>query len=347
MFAPWLDERHPNPAKPGELRWFVTDEDGKDKEVADGSPVPISGRMVSPLSRTYIPSSVDDNPYYARGQYRRQLDNMIEPYRSLLMGGFKTILKDAANQVIPTRWVQMAQERWAPKPPDGVPMCAMGVDASGGGDDPMTIAARYDGWFAPIIEVPGKEIPVDRAGSHCAGIVLSHRSDRATVVVDMGGGYGGPMFEHLSANDVQPKAYKGAEGSTKRTADGKNKFTNKRGAALWTMREALDPDQPGGSPIALPPDPKLVADLTAPTFRVTPNGIEVESKEKVCARLGRSTDRGDAVVMSWFDGARNATHALQWAKDAEHGGSRGRGAAMGQVPIVDSGRKPLTARRMR
>jgi hypothetical protein len=70
------------------------------------------------------------------------------------------------------------------------------------------------------------------------------------------------------------------------------------------FREALDPGQPGGSPIALPPDPKLVADLTAPTFEVTPNGIKAEPKEKVCERLGRSTDRGDAVVMAWFEGPR-------------------------------------------
>jgi hypothetical protein len=27
-WAPWLDPLHPNPAKPGELRWFVADEEG-------------------------------------------------------------------------------------------------------------------------------------------------------------------------------------------------------------------------------------------------------------------------------------------------------------------------------
>src|SRR3546814_1539203 len=76
-------------------------------------------------------------------------------------------------------------------------------------------------------------------------------------------------------------------------------FYNKRSETIWRFREALDPSQPGGSPIALPPDPMLVADLTAPTFTVPPRGIKVESKEDVCKRLGRSTDRGDAVVMAW------------------------------------------------
>src|SRR3981189_2997714 len=35
FFGPWLDENHPNPAKPGELRWFAVI-DGKDTEVASG-----------------------------------------------------------------------------------------------------------------------------------------------------------------------------------------------------------------------------------------------------------------------------------------------------------------------
>ncbi|MCH8156078.1 MAG: terminase, partial [Proteobacteria bacterium] len=33
MFRPWLDMTHHNPAKPGELRHYVTDPDGKDFEV--------------------------------------------------------------------------------------------------------------------------------------------------------------------------------------------------------------------------------------------------------------------------------------------------------------------------
>jgi hypothetical protein len=316
MFAPWLNPQHPNPAKPGELRWVVSDDDGKDRWVVGPGKyeVRVAGqtKMVEAISRTYIPSSVKDNPYYVESGYEKTLDAMPEPYRSLLMGGFKVAFKDQPDQIIPTKWVQLAQERWTPDPPKGVPMCSMGVDASGGGEDPMTIARRHDGWFAPVIEIPGKEIPIDRSGSFAAGIVVSHRTDNALVVIDMGGGFGGPMYEHLVANKVECKIYKGAEASTRRSNDKKLRFTNKRSAALWAFREALDPGQPGGSPIALPPDPGLVADLTAPTFEVTPNGIKAETKESVCDRLGRSTDKGDAVVMAWFEGAREATHALDW-----------------------------------
>jgi hypothetical protein len=65
-----------------------------------------------------------------------------------------------------------------------------------------------------------------------------------------------------------------------------------------------------------------VADLTAPTFKVGPNGIRAESKEKVCERLGRSTDKGDAAVMSWWTGPKMITHFSQWRADQRAGGAR-------------------------
>jgi hypothetical protein len=213
----------------------------------------------------------------------------------------------------------MAQERWVSTPPKGIPMCAIGVDCSGGADDPMVLARRHDGWFAPLIEVPGKSIPAERAGAHCAGIVLSYRRDNAEVIIDMGGGYGGPLYEQLAANKIEAQRYKGAEAATRRTSDGSLGFTNTRSAAIWMLREALDPSQPGGSPIAFPPDQKLMADLTAPTFKVTPRGIQVESKEDVCKRLGRSTDHGDSAAMSWVCGPRALTHTLEWL-DQRHDG---------------------------
>lgn len=330
MFAPWLDPRFPFPAKHGELRWVLSDEDGNDKWVDGPEPVLVGSKMMRPTSRTYIPAKVSDNPYYAASDYERQLDAMPEPYRSLLMGGFKTSFRDAENQCIPTAWVIEAQKRWRPKPPEHVPMCAIGVDASGGGQDPMVLAIRHDGWYAPLVEVQGKDIPMDRAGAYSAGIVISHRRNNALIIVDMGGGYGGPMYEHLKVNQVETVPYRGAEACVRRSREGKMKFVNKRTAAYWLFREALDPGQPGGSPIALPDDSKLVADLTAPTFSITPNGIKLESKEDVCERLGRSTDHGDATVMAWFEGPSYQTDGGVWLSKA---------SKRGQLPKVVMGRQ--------
>lgn len=342
MFAPWLDPKYPYPAKEGELRWVISDEDGNDLWVDGPEDIrEINGKKMRPTSRTYIHSSVKDNPWYAESDYERQLDAMPEPYRSLLMGGFKTSFRDQPNQIIPTAWVIKAQSRWTPKHPNEVPMCSIGVDASGGGNDPMVLARRYDGWYAPLIKIPGKDIPMDRAGSYCAGQVLSYRKDNAVVVIDLGGGYGSSMYEHLKSNDIETKGYKGAESTIKRSAEGKLRFTNKRSAAYWLFREALDPGQSGGSPIMLPDDAELVADLTAPTFEVTPNGIKAEPKDKVCERLGRSTDSGDAVVMAWFEGERHATAALEWMEQGNDPRKR-----MKRMPHAVIGmREPMSAQR--
>ena len=182
---------------------------------------------------------------------------------------------------------------------------------------------------------------MDRAGAWCAGQVVSYRADSAPVTVDLGGGYGASMYEHLKANDVKVFGYKGAEATARRSRDAKYRFTNTRSAALWMFREALDPGQPGGSPIALPLSPRLTSDLTAPTFEVVANGIKAESKEDVCKRLGRSTDYGDAVVMAWFNGAREATDALEWIE--KHGYKNG--GRRGFPKVIGSSRPALSARR--
>lgn len=331
-FAPWLDRRFDNPALPGELRWAVLI-GGSPRWVDSPDEVEIDGETMRPMSFSFIPAALSDNPERNTVDYRSRLQSLPEPLRSqLLYGDFSIGLEDSQNQTIPTAWVTAAMDRWTEKPPPGIPMCAIGVDASGGGKDPMIIAIRHDGWFAPLIEVPGASIPMHNIGPFCSGILVSHRRDRALVVIDMSGGYGGSMFDHLRANEVEVVAYKGAEASARRSREGKLAFVNTRSAAYWWFREALDPSQPGGSPIMLPDDPRLLADLTAPIFEVNARGIALEPKEKIMKRLGRSTDRGDAAVMAWFEGPRHLTHALEWIE--ERGLNK-----RGQQPRVIMGRR--------
>lgn len=332
-WAAWLDPKHPHPAKSGELRWFTT-VGGVDTEVDGPGPHFIDGREVMAKSRTFIRAKLDDNPDLTRtGDYAARLDALPQELRQAYREGkFDAGLKDQPFQAVPTEWIRMAMKRWEQGSPNGVPMCAMGVDASGGGDDPMTIAMRYDGWFAPIVEIPGKDIPPDRPGKYAAGMVLSWRRNHAIVIVDMGGGYGGPTFEQLKENSVEVLGHKGSEASNRRTADGQLKFKNKRSEVIWLFREALDPAQPGGSPIMLPDDPMLLADLATPTFKIERGEIVIESKEDVCKRLGRSTDRGDAVVMAWSAGPTYITDGDAWRVEAQSN------RPMGTSPKVVMGR---------
>ena len=331
-WAAWLDPKHPNPAKDGELRWYTTI-NGTDTEVDGPGPHMVEGRQIMAKSRTFIRSKLSDNPDLTRtDDYQRTLDALPEELRAAYAEGrFDVGLKDQPFQAIPTEWIRAAQDRWTDRAPDGVPQCAIGVDCSGGGNDPMILAIRNDGWFAPMIEIPAKDIPPERMGKHSAGIIVSYRQNNSTVIVDMGGGYGGPTYEQLHENNVEAVPYKGAEKSVRRTKDGLLGFTNKRTEIIWKLRESLDPAQPGGSPIMLPPDPQLLADLAAPTFRTVPAGIQIESKEDVCKRLGRSTDKGDAVCMAWYAGPTYVTDGQAWAE--------GKGSGRRARPQVIMGRR--------
>lgn len=333
-WAAWLDPNHPNPAKDGELRWY-TNIGGRDTEVDGPGPHDDGeGRMVLAKSRTFIRARLDDNPDLTQDDaYAGQLDSLPEELRQAYRDGrFEAGLKDQPLQLIPTEWIRAAQDRWSERAPHGVPMCGIGVDCSGGGTDPMVIACRHDGWYAPFIEIPGKDIPAHMPGAYSAGIVVSHRRDGAVVVVDMGGGYGGPLYERLRDNDIECKGYKGAEAATGRTRDGQLGFTNMRTQAYWRFREALDPSQPGGSPIMLPPSKTLLADLATPTFKTTPRGLQAEPKDDVCERLGRSTNEGDAVVMAWCAGPTYITDGELWRAAAKER------RPWGQRPAVIMGR---------
>ncbi len=306
MFRPWLDPTHHNPAKAGELRWYVSDPDGKDFEV-DGPELyqfPGQDKPVTPHSRTFIPASLGDNPFQRNTGYEATLDALPEPLRSIVRdGNFMAGRVDDAWQLIPTAWIREAQDRWTDKPLAGTPMSCMAVDPAAGGPDKSTIAMRHDAWFDKIIEKPGVETPM---GTEIAGLVVMHRRNQAVVVIDMGGGYGGVPFTTLEANGIDPVAYKGSETSNARTKDRKLGFYNKRTAAWWKFREALDPSQMGGSAIQLPDDQELLSDLTSVKFGTVQHkgvmSIKAETKEDVVKRLGRSPDKGDAVVMCWSSG---------------------------------------------
>jgi hypothetical protein len=74
------------------------------------------------------------------------------------------------------------------------------------------------------------------------------------------------------------------------------KFRNNRSFLMWRFREALEPVK--GENLALPPDSELKADLCAPRWKLTASGILIESKDEIKKRIGRSPDKGDAVILA-------------------------------------------------
>lgn len=311
MFRPWLDVTHPKPAKPGELRYFVTAPDGSDMEVEGPEPIQFPGQKKEtvPLSRTFIPAALSDNPFLIDTNYGAQLDALPEPLRSAIRdGNFMLSRQDDQYQVIPTEWVRQAMARWTEKAPEGVGMSSIAADVALGGSDETTFARRHGHWFDEVISEAGKATPEPL---DIASRLLVLMRDGCPIIVDMGGGYGSGVYSHLK-NNVQGLSlygHNGANKSGKRSRDGKLSFANKRAEVWWKFREALEPNL--GEPIALPPDTQLLSDLTTPRWKLTSAGILIESKDDIRKRLGRSPDKGDAVTMAWSEGESSVSARIR------------------------------------
>jgi hypothetical protein len=310
FFAPWLDPKHPNPALPGELRWFTTIA-GKDREVPNAKPFVIVNdqpcydfnpaahkpeEIVLPLSRTFIPSRVTDNPHYMRTGYMTTLQALPEPLRSqMLYGDFRAGVQDDPWQLIPTAWVEAAMARW--KRPDVLPeMLSVGVDVARGGADNTVIARRHTPmWFDVPLVYPGRETP---DGPQVAGLTIAATRDSAPQHVDVIG-VGASPYDFLMQARQQVLGVNVAEKSLATDRSGRLRFKNVRSQLAWQFREALDPANNSG--IALPPDARLLADLCAFTWRLEGSVIYVESREDIVKRIGRSPDFASAYFLAMID----------------------------------------------
>lgn len=319
FFAPWLDKKHAiYPTEPGKLRYvYVDPKTGKDVWILDdnGAPFvivhdercyafdPLDYRpeeIIKPESRTFVPSRITDNPFLVSTGYMAQLQAMPEPLRSqMLLGDFEAGMEDDPFQLIPTKWVEIAQARWKERTPRGE-MLAMGVDVARGGRDNTTLATRHkthetDLWFDKLKIHPGKETP---DGNTVAGLVIAERRDHAPIMLDVIG-VGASPYDILVNAGQDVHGINVAEKANAMDRSGRLSFFNLRSQLWWQFRELLDPNADNG--IALPPDPELAKELCAPRWELSGMTIKVESRDQIIERVGRSPDRATAVILAQID----------------------------------------------
>jgi hypothetical protein len=225
-------------------------------------------------------------------QRRLQWGEDSAVYHNRVLGNFHASDEDS---VIPLAWLELAIERWydwdrAGRPSPGGPLWT-GVDVGRGGDD--SVLAHRDGWA--IVLAGNKRRDTMSQVAEMQGL------DGRAIVDAVGVGAG--VYDRMRELGLRPLAYVGSARTTHRDRSGKFGFVNVRSAAYWNLRELLDPAY--DPLLALPPDDLMISDLTTPTWQIisgTPPKYQVETKDKVVERLGRSPDRGDAIAMSmWAD----------------------------------------------
>jgi hypothetical protein len=334
-FGPWLDKRHPMyPTPPGVLRWVTTvggediwlpdgrpfvyrdssisNPSGNGERVYDFDPAEYRGArgvlVIRPMSRTFIPARVTDNPFYMASDYLAKLQALPEPLRSqMLYGDFEAGMQDDEWQVIPTAHIRASMARWKAARALGPafkvgPMDSLGVDVARGGRDKFVIARRHGRFVDELIRYPGAKV---KTGNQGAGEVIRWRRNSAPVHVDVIG-YGASTHDALVEQGVQSVAVNVATGATGRALKSGMGFANKRAELVWRLAEALDPEL-GDDALMLPDDPQLEQDLAS--YRWFPVGgkIQIAPKADMQKKIGRSPDDGDAVCLCLIDTVREAT----------------------------------------
>ena len=279
-WSPWLDKRHPNPAQSGEIRWYLGD-----NEVDEGTP--------DARSRTFIYSSIDDNPILMLTGYKSLLNSLPEELRRTMMEGFTVGMQDTPYQVIPTSWVEaaIARGRLLEQKTLLEPIDAIACDPSRGGKDACAIAIRRG------YNIQTKEYPAIKAqdGLQVVQYIIEARQGQNPLTMIDVIGIGSSPYDIAKLQGLEPIAMNASEKSFKRDRSAKLSFANKRAEWWWKFREALDPNY--DPQITLPDDPRIIAELTAPRWSLTMRGILIESKDEIKKRLGRSTNLADAIVM--------------------------------------------------
>lgn len=330
FFLPWLawlhpaSYQHPNPAAPGDLRWYATvdgvdtaiDEaelgwyaqrDGHHWQVEAGAAflqdghwiVPVrgyedvSGALIMAKSRTFIPASLKDNPILEATGYAATVDAMPEPYRSLLKGQWGAGRIEDPWQLIPTAWVRLAEARRRTRTRPDTPLSAVGADIARGGKDRMAIAKLYGAWIEFEVH-PGASVTNGPKG---AALLLPYADVPLGVDVIS---IGSSVYDSLQAHAIPVHGVNFGAGAPAHLRDRSKKlrFVNVRAAAYWKLREAFDPDH--GDELLLPDDPELREELCAAQFQVTARGIQIEPKDAIIKRIGRSPDKADALALAYY-----------------------------------------------
>ena len=213
--------------------------------------------------------------------------------------------RTTTNVTIPIDWLEAA----VVEEPVWEGRVRLGVDVAADGGDEFVVA-RADGLCSHIVHNSTNN---DNAVA-VAGIVLDHIHraqkdhadrgvrERVRVKVDsIGVGWGvvsllkewGKENRHdadIIAVNVAERAYEN------------EKFANQRAEMWWNLRTLLQPSPDGGQDVTLAVDRKVIAQLTAPTYRANSSGrIQIEAKADMKRRGVSSPDRAEALLLALFE----------------------------------------------
>jgi len=217
-------------------------------------------------------------------------------FRVKVLGEFP---KESEEQLIPLAWIEAAQERWRIHQEQGWRLqkpLRLGVDIAGMGRDLSSFCKRK-GHFVFPFEVNGSKNHMENAGK-TKSILESERGALAFIdTIGEGAGVFSRLEEQGMNNIFSCKFSESAKGLTDITEG--YEFANMRAYLFWRVRDWLNPAF--DSEACLPPDDELTEELTSIEYMFRSDGkIQIEPKEEIVKRLGRSTDKTDSLANTFY-----------------------------------------------
>lgn len=252
-----------------------------------------------PISEKEVQTELDD--FQFEGKWYRPDDL----FRKKVLGKFPKVADDV---LIPLQWIELAHERWIKaqgKEPLNSDIRMLGVDVAGMGRDCTCFCERKGMWVAPII-THNSGGSADHMG--IAGQLIAYRRRNIEMYVSIDTiGEGAGVYSRCVevGGDRYFISCKYSEAAKTRNdkdltdITGQHKFLNMRAYLFWCVRDWLNPKNNTG--VMLPPDTQFDEEATEIRWFFRSDGkIQIEPKEDIKQRIGRSPDKFDALANTFY-----------------------------------------------
>lgn len=224
-------------------------------------------------------------------------------FRRKVLGKFPKVADDI---LIPSQWIDEAVERWKAHggaEPSSCEQRWLGVDVAGMGRDATVYCERLDRYVAPFTCYNSGSAEHMRV----AGDIVARRRRHPKLLVSIdtigeGAGVYSRCVELEGDNNIISCKYsEGAKAGDRELSDitGQYRFLNMRAYLFWCVRDWLNPKNNTGA--MLPPDDAFIEEATEIRWSFRSDGkIQIEPKEDIKKRIGRSTDKFDALANTFY-----------------------------------------------
>ena len=253
----------------------------------------------TPISADEAQAEMDDFEFEGRWYSPEDL------FRKKVLGQFPKVSDDI---LIPAQWLELAHERWRQvngREPLKQDIRILGVDVAGMGRDCTCFVERKGAWVSQFNahNSGGSADHMKIAGRIAA---YRRRQIEAYVSIDTIGEGAGVYSRCVELDEKEyiisckySEAAKGHNGKPLTDVTGQYQFINMRAYLFWCVRDWLNPKNDTGA--MLPPDTQFDEEATEIKWSFRSDGrIIIEPKEDVNERLGRSTDKFDALANTFY-----------------------------------------------